>query len=1315
LMGFFVNTLALRVSTDGNLDVAQLLAKVKALTLDAYAHQDVPFEQVVEAVQPQRSMAHSPLFQTMLTVDLDAHPQATRVPGLEIEAMGQDSQTAHFDTSLSIVDTGDTLELALNYASELFDAANMQRTLQRFGDLLQGMLAPHAAVLALPMYAPGELQLVTEGFNATAAAAAEGLMQDAFEAQAATNPAALALVDGDRRLSYGELNRRANVLAAQLQSLGVGPDARVAVCSSRSAEMVVALLAVLKAGAGYVPLDPAYPAERIAYMVNDCAPAAVLASPACAGLVAGTSAPVVILERMDNDGDAASAAGNVRPAGLAGDSLAYVIYTSGSTGAPKGVMIEHRQAANLLAHHIAMCGMGPDDRIVQFASFGFDTSVTEIFPVLSVGGAVVLRPEHMVAPDRSYVEFLAEHRITVADLPTAFWHLWTREVAQGRALPPPCVRLVVVGGEKAEQRCLADWFASGVGAGCDWINTYGPTETTVYATSVRYSAGDALPPREIPIGRPVANTRAYILDTQGQPAPLGVAGELYIAGVQVGRGYLNRPELTAERFLPDRFGGQAGGRMYKTGDLGRWLPDGTIEYLGRNDFQVKLRGFRIELGEIEARLAGCAGVASALVMAREDVPGDLRLVAYVAPQAGAGLAAAQLRAELALGLAEYMLPSAFVILDRLPLNQNGKIDRRALPAPGHDDLAAAGYEAPQGALEQAVAAIWAELLGAQRVGRNDSFFALGGHSLLAVQVASRIEQQLGLQAPLRELFVQPALAAFCAAVGAATANSDSLVPIRPEGNLTPLFLVHPGEGEVGYARELAPWLPSDLPVYGLAAKGFGIGEAPLYAVEQMAASYVQEIRKVQPHGPYRLAGWSAGGTIAYEMAQQLVGADEEVEFLGLIDTQSRYRAGDAGPADFAAWLCSLAWLPAGQAPAALQQAAQAGDCDALLAAAQRAGILPSEVSVGVLRRHLAVRHGIAYALEHYARPHTALPVTVFAASGEQRGDASLGWQAELGQRLTLRQLHGDHYSIMQAPHIAALGQALSEELQAASGRRTALPEHSYAPRIPIQFGRRGVTPLFCVPGAGASVTAFTDLVQALDPAIPVFGLQPRGLCGKLAPHADVPSAARAYIKSVREVQPRGPYRLLGHSFGGWVVTEMARQLREQGEQLALLAVLDSRAPLAAEATAPFHGRIDTLLKLVGLYEQKLGRSMGLSAASFAGLDHDSQLGLLLARLVAARLMPAGTSVATLRGIVRAFSTNLNTQYLPPSGYPGDLHLVLASETAAAADSPLERAANWRAHAPGATSWVSTGNHMTLLASPHVQHLVNWLSPLLKDQ
>jgi amino acid adenylation domain-containing protein len=1318
LMGFFVNTLGLRVSTEGNPDVAALLAHVKALTLEAYARQDVPFEQVVEAVQPQRSMAHSPLFQTMLTVEMPAQPQAASIPGLEIGAMGQDSQTTHFDTELSVADAGETLELALRYATDLFDAATMERTLQRFAALLGGMIASHGPVLALPMYAPGELELVTHGFNATASEAAQGLMHHAFEVQAAARPDAVALVAGSREVSYRELNRRANVLAARLRAQGAGPDQRVAVCSERSPEMIVALLAVLKAGAGYVPLDPSYPRERLAYMLEDCNPVAVLAQPDCAALLPVPQAAVLALESLDAPAQQPAAAFDANPEvpGLAGQHLAYVIYTSGSTGAPKGVMIEHRQAANLLAHHIAMCGMGPDDRVVQFASFGFDTSVTEIFPMLSVGGAVVLRPAHMVAPDHAYVDFLARHRITVADLPTAFWHLWAGEVAQGRLLPPACVRLVIVGGEKAEQRRLAGWFGGGAGRGCDWINTYGPTETTVYATAIRYGAGDALPAGDVPIGRPVANSRVYILDAHGKPAPVGVPGELFIAGEQVGRGYLNRPELSAERFVDDPFSARAGARMYKSGDLGCWLADGSIAYLGRNDFQVKLRGYRIELGEIEARLAACPGVASVLVMAREDVAGDVRLVAYLAPQAGAHLEAAALRAALAASLADYMLPSAFVILEQLPLNQNGKIDRKALPAPDQSALAVGSYEAPQGAFESAMAVIWSGLLGTGRVGRQDSFFALGGHSLMAVQLASRIEQELGLQAPLRELFAHPTLAGFCAALGGTTANSDSLVPIRPEGNLTPLFLVHPGEGEVGYARDIEPWLAPGLPVYALAAKGFSIGEVPQYAVEEMAASYLHEIRKVQPHGPYRIAGWSAGGTIACEIAQQLVGADEQVEFLGLIDTQSRYQATDAGPADFDAWLCSLAWLPDGLAPA-VQQALRAhaadGDSAALLAAAQQAGVLPGDVSTSVLRRHLAVRHAIAYALQHYDRPTMQLPVTLFAASGEQRSDRSLGWQAELGGRLTLRTLPGDHYSIVQAPNIAALGQALSEELQASSGRRTVLPEHGYAPRIPIQFGQRGVAPLFCVPGAGASVTAFTDLAQALDPSIPVFGLQPRGLCGKLAPHADVPSAARAYLRAVREVQPRGPYRLLGHSFGGWVATEMARQLHEQGEQVSLLAVLDSRAPTVAGKEPPHYGRIAALVRLVGLYEQKLGRSLRLSAASFTGLDHDSQLGLLLARLVEARMMPPGTSLATMRGIVRAFCTNLNTHYVPPSGYPHALQLVLASEHAAAGDSPLERAAAWQAHAPAAASWVSSGNHMTLLSQPHVQHLVNWLSPLMK--
>ncbi len=943
--------------------------------------------------------------------------------------------------------------------------------------------------------------------------------------------------------------------------------------------------------------------------------------------------------------------------------------------------------------------------------------MTEIFPTLSVGATLVLRPADLLGPDEHFIGFLNRHAITVTDLPTAFWHLWAQEVRSGHSLPGAALRLVIVGGEKAEQRHLASWMAA-TGTS-QWFNTYGPTEATIYATALMFGRASALPSAEVAIGRPVANTQIHVLDQRLQAVPLGVAGEIHIGGAGVARGYLNRDALTAERFIADPFSSTPGARLYKSGDLARWLPDGTLEYLGRNDDQVKLRGFRIELGEIASALTACEGVRDAVVVAREDTPGDKRLVAYVIAAKGQTPVAAHMRTQLARTLAEYMLPSAFVSVDRFPLTTNGKLDREALPPPDLAALITRQWEAPQGEVESAIAAIWQELLQVERVGRHDQFFELGGHSLLAVQLMARIQQTLAIEVPIRALFAEPSLEGFAAAVLAQRhcARHASLVPIRPAGTRTPLFLVHPGEGEIGYARALAPSLDPDMPVYGLAASGFLRDEPVSDCVEEMAANYLAAIRQVQPHGPYRLAGWSAGGTIAYEIANQLAGADEVVEFLGLIDTRHDYHMENAEHPDLPSFMLDA--LPP-QLPSAVRLQIQAhqqkGDIDAMIGCAQQAGALPSDLDGALLRRLLEVRHGISKATYDYAPPTIPAPLTLFAALDVGRVDRSLGWDAFAGPRLQLVPVRGDHYSIMERANIGALGAAITKAIDEAGERQQWHGEADYTPRISIQRGSPGVAPLFCVPGAGASVAAFNHLAQALGADLPLHGLQPRGLCGVMAPHSDVESAARAYIRAIRQVSARGPYRLLGHSYGGAVVTEMARQLHLQGDRIGALIVLDADAPAPVGTAPKYYSRTAMLERLVQLFDMNLETPMGLKATDFAPLAPEQQLKLLLTRLIEVKLVPARTSLQAIRGIVRVFGTNLNANYRVDAPYPDPVHVAGAPDPVGATpERPFDpdlMLADWRRHAPKASLWVGTGNHLTLLAPPHVDALAAWIRSIL---
>ncbi|HVH13147.1 MAG TPA: amino acid adenylation domain-containing protein [Longimicrobium sp.] len=604
-----------------------------------------------------------------------------------------------------------------------------------------------------------------------------------FEAAARRLPDAPAAVWQGRALSYGELNGMANRLARVLRRRGVGPDARVAVAMERGPELPVALLAVLKAGGAYVPVDPDYPAERIRYVVRDSGAALVLTHAPAEARVAGAGVEVLSLDLDDETlgGEDASDLPDDPPS----DALAYVIYTSGSTGRPKGVGVSHRSLAGHCGAVAARFGLGGADRVAQISSIGFDISVEEMFPTWATGGAVVFRPADVPSFGAGFLRWLEAERITVLDLPTAFWHAWVSDLAARGEGPPASVRLVVVGGEKAQRTMLAEWRR--IAPGVRWLNSYGPTEATVTATV--HEPGAAAE-GEIPIGLPIAGARTFILSDVLRPVPAGEAGELVLGGGGVARGYLGRPALTAERFVPDPFAAEPGARMYRTGDRARTRPDGELEFLGRMDEQVKVAGFRVEPGEVEAVLAEHPEVAGAAVVAREFDGVGTRLVAYAVPRAGSEVDAVGLRRWMRERLPGWLVPSAVLLLEALPLTAHGKVDRRALPAPAELDPLPVGSTEPAEGTEREVARAWCEVLGLARVGAEDDFWELGGHSLLGMQVLSRIRQRLGVELPVRALFDAPTVAALAARIDAARGAPVRAPqpPLRPSrrGGRTPL-------------------------------------------------------------------------------------------------------------------------------------------------------------------------------------------------------------------------------------------------------------------------------------------------------------------------------------------------------------------------------------------------------------------------------------------------------------------------------------------------------------------------------------------------
>ncbi|WP_432778859.1 amino acid adenylation domain-containing protein [Burkholderia gladioli pv. alliicola] len=776
-------------------------------------------------------------------------------------------------------DPGCTLHVDAN--AELYDDASVQAHRKRLLHFIEAALAdPEQPIERIDLLDADERRLLLQTWNATEADyPRHRCVHELVEDRAGHMPEAIALVAGDEQLSYGELNARANRLARYLVKLGVGPDIPVAVCVERSVAMVVALLAIFKAGGAYLSIDPAYSSARLAHILDDAAPPVMLAD-AVGREVLGEAR---LARHVMVDLSVSSAPWDDLPSddlpprslGLDSSHLAYVIYTSGSTGTPKGVMVEHRQLANLVTWHIDRFELRAGSRVPATASLAFDASVWELWPVLCAGASLLLPPPGLSSDAAALLNWWRQQSMDCAFLVTPLALL-----AMQSELPTG-LKSLLIGGDRVTS------LPSGLPPSLRIVNNYGPTETTVVATSgeIEPSAGDTA----YTIGKPIANTRIYLLDENQALVPLGAIGELYIGGAGVARGYLNRPDLTAQRFLADPFAraeGDAEPRMYRTGDLARYQPDGNIVFLGRNDEQVKVRGFRVEPGEIETQLATHEAVREAIVVARQDPAGNARLLAYVSLQDAAPCAelVRDLREHLAARLPEYMVPAAFVVLDALPLTPNGKVDRRALPEPDDEAFAQAQYEAPQGDTEQTIAALWAELLGVERVGRHDNFFALGGHSLLATRMLARLRESFGHDVSIRTLFEAPTVSQLAPRVHTAV-QSDALamlLPIRTLGSKPPLFCIHPAGGFSWPYAGLAHHLP-DRPLYGLQARALAEADEQVESIEEMALDYVRQIRGVQPSGPYHLLGWSLGCHIAHAIATQLQLAGESVALLAMLD------------------------------------------------------------------------------------------------------------------------------------------------------------------------------------------------------------------------------------------------------------------------------------------------------------------------------------------------------------------------------------------------------------------------------------------------
>lgn len=787
LIGFFVNTLVLRTNLSGNPSFQQLLNRVRKVALEAYTHQDLPFDQLVKALQPERNVSYTPVFQVMF--DFRNAPPLPEMPNLTVSQLKVENETAQFDLSLSVEITEPGMMMSLEYNTDLFNRTTIAQMLEHFQNLLFGIVAnPQARLSDLPLLTEAQRhQLVVEFNNQSKIipgvrrgdfetfttlglrensqtqwlqnpkSQIEQCIHQLFEAQVERTPDAIAVIfPNQQHLTYQELNQRANQLAHYLQKLGVVPEVLVGLCVERSLLMVVGLLAILKAGGAYVPLDPTYPQQRLASMLMDAKVPVILTSSAQLDILPKHESQVVCLDADWMLIDQESEENPIHQTKT--ENLAYLIYTSGSTGTPKGVMIQHQSLVNYTKIACLEFGLKASERVLQFASISFDAAAEEIFPCLVCGGTLVLRTDDMLSSTSEFLLQCQNWGITVLDLPTAFWHQVVTELATANLTLPNSLRLVIIGGETAKTKHLETWLQQ-VDQQVHLINSYGPTETTIVATLCELSASTAC---EVPIGRAIANIQTYVLDPYLQLVPIGTSGELYIGGIGVARGYLNRPDLTAGKFIPNPYSSKPGERLYQTGDLVRYLPDGNLEFLGRIDHQVKIRGFRIELGEVEALLNQHPIVRQAVVIAHDDGSDHKRLVAYIVRQGHLETAKAhelvpQLRDFLREKLPKYMVPTVFMFLDTLPLTLNGKVNHCVLPPPETDSTDNDLYVAPQTELEQIIASTWQTVLGLEKVSINDNFFDLGGHSLLISQVNAQLREQLQRNISVVEMFQYPSI------------------------------------------------------------------------------------------------------------------------------------------------------------------------------------------------------------------------------------------------------------------------------------------------------------------------------------------------------------------------------------------------------------------------------------------------------------------------------------------------------------------------------------------------------------------------------
>jgi amino acid adenylation domain-containing protein len=1030
LVGFFSNTVILRGNLDGDPTFRELLQRVRQTALEAYAHQELPLEMLIDKIRPGRDMSRSALFQVMLIFQNWA-PPGLELHGLEVSSQVVRTDTSKFDFTIELRSVGEAIEGVIEYNTDLFDAGTIDRLWEYLTAYLQSAIAaPEQRAAAVSLLTSRERQVLAE-WNATERAyPRETSLAELFEAQEERTPGAIAVVYGEQRLTYRELNQRANQLAHELCKHGAGPDQLVGLFVERSIDMVVALLAIVKTGSAYLPLDPLLPAERLRYMLEDSGVRVVVTEQSLGGKLPAFGGVAILLEDTGWQGNRRdNLAATVGP-----EHLAYLIYTSGSTGKSKGVQVPRGALTNFLWSMREWLQLSERDRLLAVTTISFDIAGLEVWLPLLVGAQTVIASREEAADGNALRGLLDRHSITVMQATPVTWQLlfdsgWSgkpdlQTVCGGEAMPPEVAAQLVPVVERV------------------W-NLYGPTETTIWSTGYHVTDGQ----EPVLIGRPLGNTKCYILNGLGQPVPVGATGELHIGGDGLARGYLNLPELTAEKFVVDPFRtGEA--RMYRTGDLARYRADGNIECLGRIDYQVKIRGYRLELGEIEAALKEQPEIKQAVVIAREDRPGDKRLVAYMVSTASAVPTTFELSTRLKRQLPDYMVPTAYVFLDQIPISANGKIDRKALPLPAETQtLHADTYIAPRTDLEKMLAGIWAEILEVEQIGLDDDFFGLGGHSLVGVRLLAKIRKTYQVNLELAVLFEARTVRQFADVIrklkqpaGAEQKTWSTLVPIQPNGSRIPFFCVHGVGGGVLNYEAMAKALGPDQPFYAFRSLLLAHEDIRETTVEELASAYIMEMRSLFPQGPYLIGGGSFGGIVSFEMAQQLYAQGAEPALLVLFDASAPGSVQRVGTT----YKLRGFWqrLRDQGVPYLVRKVALKGD-DWRQRFVKRGRDVAcfcyriADRDLPVRLRYYKVQEAHSRTMARYKIQRYPGKITLMRAVGRgylgmellgTREDPLLGWGVLAGGGLEIHDVPGEHGNVLNEPHVRTVAEELETVL-----------------------------------------------------------------------------------------------------------------------------------------------------------------------------------------------------------------------------------------------------------------------------------------------